>query len=65
MGRSVDRLRIRFSTFHQKRIPTGDLLIPDEVRRLKHIRNFMTERADIGVADETDDVVGTLLPDVQ
>lgn len=38
--------------------------MPDYVRRENHIRYRTTERADIGVADDTDEVVGTLLPDL-
>lgn len=35
MSLSVDRLRRKFSTFPQERIPTVDPLMPDEVRRAK------------------------------
>lgn len=40
-------------------MPTGDPNIPKEVRRAKHIRYKMTERAQIGVGEETnvDDVL--------
>lgn len=46
-------------------MPTGDPVMPDEVRRPNHIRYHLTELADIGVAYDTEDEVGILLPDFQ
>lgn len=50
--RSVAGLRRKFSTLHRKKIPTGDPLIPADVKGAKHVRYRMTERADMGIADE-------------
>ena len=50
--RTVDSLKRKFSTLHRKRMPTGDPLMPDDVRKAKHIRHKMTERADVGFGDE-------------
>lgn len=49
--RTVDGLRRKFANLHRKKIPTGDPMMPEDVRRAKRIRYKMTERADIGVGD--------------
>ena len=53
-NRTVDGLRRKFSSRHRKKIPTGDPLMPSDVRRPKHIRYKMTERADMGIDDSAD-----------
>lgn len=60
-NRTVDSLKRKFSMLHRKKMPTGDPLMPDDVRRAKHLRYLMTERADLGVAEETADVVETIM----
>ena len=35
-------------------MPTGDHLMPPDVRKAKHIRYLMTERADIGDAEDAE-----------
>lgn len=44
--RKVDILRRNFSLLHRKKMSTGDPLIPDDVRKTKHIRYLMTEIAE-------------------
>ena len=53
-NRTVDALRRKFASLHRKKMPTGDPLMPANVRRAKHIRYKMTERADMGVNDDGD-----------
>lgn len=53
--RTVESLRRKFATLHRKKMPTGDPLMPADVRRAKHIRYRITERADMGVMDDKDD----------
>lgn len=46
---TVDGFKKKFSVVHQTRMPTGDPLIADEVRRSKKLRYRMTRRADMGI----------------
>ena len=55
--RTVDSLKRKFATLHRKKMPTGDPLMPEEVRKAKHIRYKMTERADLGCGDEESDLM--------
>lgn len=66
-GRTVDSLRRKFALLHRKKIPTGDPLMSDDVRRAKHLLYKMSERADLGVDEEAtaeeffpDDTVPTI-----
>lgn len=52
--RTTDSLRRKFATMHRKKMPTGDPMIPADVKRAKYIKNKMTERADMGVMDSDD-----------
>lgn len=45
----------KFATLHKKKIPTGDLIIPSDVKKAKHIRYKMTECANMSFMDEADD----------
>ena len=45
--RTMDSLKRKFSSLHRKRIPTGDPMIPNDVKWAKKIRGKMTERADL------------------
>jgi len=56
MKRTVDSLRRKFNTLHRVKMPTGDPLMKPEVKRAKHIRYKMTDRADLGECDELDDI---------
>ena len=55
--KTVDSLKRKFATLHRKKMPTGDPLMPEEVRKAKHIRYKMTERADLGCGDEESDLM--------
>lgn len=60
--RTTDSLKRKFSSMHRKKMPTGDPLMTDDVRRAKHIRYKMTDRADMGVAEDADEVVESFMP---
>jgi len=60
--RSVDSLKRKFSSLHRKKMPTGDPLMPEDVRRAKNIRHEMTERANLGDAEDAEDEASSLLP---
>ncbi|KAG9404968.1 hypothetical protein AC1031_004066 [Aphanomyces cochlioides] len=53
-NRTVDSIRRKFANLYRAAIPTGDPLIPHEVRRAKTIRSKMNERADMGDGSEID-----------
>lgn len=53
-NRSVESLRRKFASLHRRKMPTGDPLMPADVRRAKHIRYKMTERADMGTMEGDD-----------
>lgn len=59
---SLDGIKRKFATLHRKKIPTGDPLMPQEVRRAKHIRYKIVEGADLGEGndDTTDDFLTTV-----
>lgn len=63
--RTVDSLKRKFSTLHRKKMPTGDPQMPDDVRRAKHIRFRMTERAAIGFGDEEADELAGLSAEME
>ncbi|KAG9399158.1 hypothetical protein AC1031_012120 [Aphanomyces cochlioides] len=54
-NRTVDSIRRKFANLYRAAIPTGDPLIPHEVRRAKTIRSKMNERAAMGDGSEIDD----------
>jgi hypothetical protein len=54
--RTVDSLKRKFASLHRKKIPTGDPLIPNDVKFAKRIRIKMTERADLGDGIDDDSV---------
>lgn len=58
--RNVDGIKRKFAALHRKKIPTGDPLMPPEVKRAKHIRFKITERADLGEGNDAnaDDFFG-------
>lgn len=41
--------------------PTGDPLIPPDVKRTKHMRYRMTERADLGDVEDAERLLGAEL----
>lgn len=47
-GRTVESLRRKIATLHPNNMPTGEPLMPQEVRNAKQIRYTMSERADLG-----------------
>lgn len=53
--RNADSLRRKFAALCRTVPPTGDPSIPSEVMEAKEIRKAMTERADMGEGDESDD----------
>ncbi|PXF44298.1 hypothetical protein BWQ96_05925 [Gracilariopsis chorda] len=55
--RTVDSLKRKFASLHRRRIPTGDPTIPLDVDKAKRIRYSMTERADIGEGEDSDDIL--------
>lgn len=66
-NRTVDSLKRKFASLHRRKIPTGDPLCPDDVRRAKRIRYAMTERADVGDGAEATQIAEEVLsvpPDV-
>lgn len=52
--RTVDSIRRKFATLHRKKMPTGDPLMPADVKFAKRIRYAMRDRADLGGGDEAD-----------
>ena len=61
-GRTVDSLKRKFSNLHRKKMPTGDPLMPADVRKAKHIRYKMTERSDLGDGNEDMVMIRTMKP---
>lgn len=61
-NRTTDSLKRKFSSMHRKKMPTGDPLMTDDVRRAKHLRHNMTDRADMGVAEDAEEVVESFMP---
>lgn len=51
-SRTVDSLRRKFASIHRRKIPTGDPLIPADVKRAKKIRYRSTEKADLVLMDD-------------
>lgn len=47
-GRTVDRLRRKFATFHWK-VPTWDPLTLDDVQRAEHIRSKISKLFNLGI----------------
>ena len=61
--RTVDSFNRTFASLHRKRMPTGDSLMPEDVRKAEKIRYKMTERADAGFGDEDTDELFGIVPD--
>lgn len=61
--RTVDSLKRKFGALYRKRVPTGDPHIPPEVEKAKLVRQRMTERADIGDGELTEDFLEESIPD--
>ncbi|PXF47026.1 hypothetical protein BWQ96_03216 [Gracilariopsis chorda] len=55
--RTVASLKRKFASLHRRRIPTGAPTIPPDVEKAKRIRYSMTERADIGEGEDSDDIL--------
>lgn len=53
--RTVDSLKRKFATLHRKKIPTGNPIMPDDVLIAKNIRSKITERSEIGNANDFSD----------
>lgn len=51
-SRPVETLQRKFTNLHQKKMRTGDHLMPDDVCNEKKIHQMMIRRGDISVADE-------------
>lgn len=52
--RTVDSLKKKIASFHRKKMPTGDPLMPPEMRCAKQIRSLPSGRAKIGVAEDAE-----------
>lgn len=65
-GREVESLRLKFATLNSKKMPTGDALMPPDVRMEKGMIFNMKEREDLGVGEDAteDDVTPDLPPNV-
>lgn len=46
--RTVESLKRKLASWNRKKMPTGDPLMPEDVRRAKQICQKMTERAEMG-----------------
>lgn len=57
LSRTFDRLRRKFASLHRRKIPDGDPAIPPDVERGKKIRYKMTERADIGDGEDSEEIL--------
>ena len=53
--RNLDSIRRNFASLFRKKMPTGDSLMPPDVKRAKHIRYKMTERSDMSLMDDMPD----------
>ena len=51
-GRSVESLRRKYHSLHRKKIPTGDPLMPAEVRLAKRVKYLIGNRASMGNGEE-------------
>lgn len=52
--RSADSLKGKCSDLYRKHISTEDPHIPDDLKRARHLRNRITERAYLGMAGEAE-----------
>lgn len=52
--RTAESLKRKFASLHRKTMPTGDLLMLAEVRRVKHIRSLTSDRAEMGNAEDAE-----------
>lgn len=59
-GRTVDILRRKFASINRKRMPTGDQMMPDDVRRVEKLCQ-KTEGSKIACGDENVDEVSWIL----
>lgn len=53
--RTVDSLKRKFATLHRRKIPTGNPIIPEDVSLAKEVRSKITQRSEIGTADNVSD----------
>ena len=51
-GRTVNSMRRKHATLHRKQMPTGDPLMPPEVRAAKRVKYLIGSRADIGDGED-------------
>lgn len=63
MHRAAESLHRKFNMLARKKVPTRDPCCPPAVHRAKSIRYAITERSDLGVGEDAEDVAHDLFND--
>lgn len=56
-------MKRKVASLHRKKMTTGGALMPANVRRAKHMRYMMTDRGDMGDAEEADTIANASFGD--